>query len=70
MSEIRWRPTRLEAEDKATLSKAVAEEVPGQGWRWRVYRGSRLSAAGERCGKGEALAQADQAMRSPPRGVS
>lgn len=69
MSDLRWRPTRLEAEDKATLSRALVFEVPGQGWRWSATRGG-ATARGVESSKIRAIAAATEAMRAPPRGVS
>lgn len=58
-----WRATRLEAEDKATLTKALVEEIRGAGWRYRVNRGVvGVIAEGERLSKERALAAATRAM--------
>lgn len=62
----RWRPTRLETSDKATLTRAVVEEVRGHGWRWNAWRGTVLIGVGgllERLSKDQAIEAAMRAMR-------
>lgn len=62
VSDLHWRPTTLEAEDKETLTRAWVSEVRGHGWRWTVRRGSRLFEGTAR-GKTEAITAAVEAMQ-------
>jgi hypothetical protein len=58
----RWRPTRIEAEDKSAMTVAIVEEVRGQGWRYVVTCASRVVGSGNRLSKERAIAAATRAM--------
>jgi hypothetical protein len=69
VSDITWKPTRLEAENKSRLTRATVEETPS-GWTWSVYRGTALVDSGGyfyRLSKNEAIAEASDVMRGKVR---